>query len=180
MHIYYGLQISFGSFLMTFVVKSQQLGLSKTDGAYISTLFWLTFTLQRIVAVTLLDKLSHEMSILLSLSIVLLANVFLAPFANSDATMLWIGVGLIGVGMSSIWPCVFGFLEMQFKVTSVIGSVIIMSAIVGEFVFPVLISSFISAYPQVLLWTVLFCSISITLIFLMILLICKCKLRKSV
>lgn len=178
MHIYYGLQISFGSFLMTFAVKSEQLNLTKTDGAYISTLFWLTITLQRIVTVTLLDKLSHEMSILLSLSIILVANACLTPFANSSATMLWIGVGLTGVGMSSIWPSIFGFLEMQFQVTSVIGSIIIMSAIVGEFVFPVIISSFISDYPQVLLLTVLCCSVSITLIFLIVLLICKLKLKR--
>lgn len=164
MHIYYGLQISFGSFLMTFAVQSD-LGLRKQDGALLSTLFWLTFTLFRLVTVTVLDRLRGHSSIFFCLSIILVSNCFLVPFGNSNFVLLAVGVGMIGIGMSSVWASIFEFLESNFKVTSGISSIVVISAILGEFVFPVIISSFISAYPLVLLWVVLFCSTTITLIF---------------
>ena len=191
MHIYYGLQISFGSFLPTFTVKSTSARLAnqnitnidtaihdaKIEGAYLCTLFWLACTLIRIPAVFVLNRLAHDKSILISLGIILVSNIILVPFGNEYTISLWIGVPLIGIGMSVIWGCMFGFLEYFFPISSFIGSRIIMSAIVGEFVFPVIISSFISQTPQILLWVVLFCSCTITIIFLLMMLISKSKMQ---
>ena len=57
-----------------------------------------------------------------------------------------------------------------------IGSLMVMGAVMGEFVFPFVISYFIDDYPQVFLWVVLFCSISIFFLFLFIMLLCRIKL----
>lgn len=175
MHIYLGLEISFGSFLMTFAVNSH-LKLSKATGAHLTTLFWSTFTFIRVLTILVIQWAGNAAIILVSMTIVLIASAILAPFGNDDEQLLWIGVALIGIGMSSVWACIFGYLEEFFPVTSVIGSLMICSAVLGEFVFPVIISAFIKDYPQVFLWVVTFCAVSIFVLFLIISLICRKKL----
>ena len=110
MHIYLGLEISFGSFLMTFSVKSD-LKLTKATGAHLTTLFWATFTFIRLGTILVIQWAGNCAIILISMSIVLIANVILAPFGNSNETLLWAGVALIGMGMSSVWACIFGYLK---------------------------------------------------------------------
>jgi FHS family Na+ dependent glucose MFS transporter 1 len=175
MHTYLGLEISFGSFLMTFAVKSD-LALTKATGANITTLFWSTFTLIRVITIFVIEWAGNAVIILISMTIALGANIILFPYANTDETMLWAGVAMIGIGMSSVWACIFGYLEEFFPVTSVIGSLMIVSAVLGEFVFPVIISAFIKEYPQILMDVVLFCSCSIFTLFLFIMLLCRTKL----
>jgi len=176
MHIYYGLEITFGSFLTTFAYESD-LHLKKSDGAHMTSLFWGTFTFFRVLTVFYIEYVSAETNILFSLMVVLAANVLLIPFGNTSELCLWIGVGLIGVGISSIWASLFGYLEEHFTVTSRIASGMIVSAIVGEFVFPLIISNFVAQYPQILLWVVLFCSISITILFLIMIAVMRLKMR---
>ena len=175
MHIYLGLEISFGSYLMTFAVNSD-LKLSKATGAHLTTLFWSTFTLCRVVTILVVNKVGNGCVICVSLSVTLIATAILTPFGNSSEPLLWTGIALIGCGMSAVWACMFVFLEEYFPVTSVVGSLMIVSGVLGEFVFPVIISAFIKDYPQILLWTVLFCSVSISLLFAAISLILRSKL----
>ena len=53
------------------------------------------------------------------------------------------------------------------------------SAVLGEFVFPFIISSFIDTEPRILLWVTLFSSLSTTVLFLLILFLCRTKLRRE-
>ena len=178
MHIYLGVEISFGSFLTTFAVKCK-LQLSKADGAHLTTLFWSTFTLFRILTVFYIDYIGQEMTIFASLIVILISNIFLVPFSESNLAVLWIGVALIGAGISSIWACVFGFLEEHFTVTPLMSAFIIVAAVLGEFVFPVIISAFIDGYASILLWVTLSCSLGISILFVAISLICRFKLGKA-
>lgn len=176
-HINLGLMIAFGSFLTTFAVQSD-LHLSKGDGAHLTTVFWSTFTIFRILTIFSIDYVGHEVSIFASLAVILVANILLVPFGDSSLPILWTGVALVGVGMSSIWACLFGFLEQQFPVTPLISAFMIVFAVLGEFVFPALISSFIEAYARILLWVTLFCSVSNCILFIAMSLIARHKLRQ--
>lgn len=178
MHIYLGLEISFGFFLTSFAVKSD-LKLSKATGAQLTTTFWSTFTLFRILTVFYIEYLGQVGVITGSLVVILVANGFLVPFGNTNLPLLWTGVGLIGVGISSVWACVFGYLEEHFPVTPMMSALMVVSAVLGEFVFPVIISAFIDDYPQVLMWVTLFCSTSIAFIFAFIALLCSKVLKKQ-
>lgn len=177
MHTYLGLEISFGSYLTTFVVKSG-LPLTKSDGAHITTTFWATFTLFRVLTVFYIEYVRTEANILASLVIILLANCFLVPFGDTSVPFLLTGVCLIGIGTSSVWASLFGYMEEFFPVTSFIGSLIVISAVTGEFVFPYVISNFIDHYPRILIWVTLFCSVSTSLLFLLIMLLCRVKLKR--
>lgn len=170
MHIYYGIEITFGSFVMTFAVKSN-LCMSKTSGAYLTTAFWSSFTLPKIFAIFLVKWIGNEKTIVYSLIMILIGNVILAPFGNDNPYCLWTGTIVIGIGMSSIWACMFSYLEEVLKLSSSIGSLMIVAAMVGEFVFPVIISTMIEHEPRILLWTVLFSSLAITVLFSLIVIV---------
>ena len=177
MHIYFGFEVSFGSFIMAYDVHSD-LKLSKTIGAHMTTVYWAMFTFTRISAMLVVGKWGCEIVILISLVVTLLSAGVLFPFGNTDVNALWAGIVLVGMGTSSIWACMFGYLEGYFPVTSIIASLLVVFGVLGECVFPVIISHFIESYPQILLSVVLFCSISITSIFLIIVTICRCKLKR--
>ena len=175
-HLYYGLETTFGSFLVTFVVES--LGKSKSDGTKLTSLYWGTFTFWRLTTVFYIEYIGSEMNILICLFIILAGNVVLIPFASSSVLCLWIGTAVIGLGVSSIWSAQFGYLEEYFPVTSKMSGSIIVSACVGEFLFPLIISYFVTTAPDVFLWVTLFCSLSLMAIFVILMYVMRVKLGK--
>ena len=172
-HLYYGVELTFGSFLVTYVVEA--LGKSKKDGTRLTSLFWGTFTFWRLTTVFYIEYIGAEMNILGMLTVILLGNVLLIPFASSSEVCLWMGVAVIGLGTSSIWSAMFGYLEEHFPVTSKISGSLIVSAAFGEFIFPVIISYFVTTAPDVFLWVTLFCSLALTLIFLLLMYVMRYK-----
>ena len=175
-HIYYGLLLAFGSFLVSFAFECD-LNLSKKEGTRLTSLFWGTFTFWRLTTLFYHEYLGNEKLIQMSLAIVLVGNVFLIPFGNSSVTCLWIGVGIIGLGISSVWSAMFGYLEEHFPVTSRIASGMIISALVGEFIFPLIISYFVQSNPEIFLWVTLFCSVSLVFIFALQMFVMRTKLK---
>jgi hypothetical protein len=164
-HVYYGLELAMGSFLVPFSVESD-LKLSKAEGTKLTSLFWATFTFWRLTAIFYIEYIGNEMNIWLSLITILIGNVLLIPFGNTNELCLWIGVAIIGLGTSSMWSCMFGYLESYFPVTSKIASALIVSALIGEFIFPLLISYFIASDPMVFMWVTLALSFSLILSFI--------------
>ncbi|KAI1309029.1 Major facilitator superfamily domain-containing protein 4A [Halotydeus destructor] len=146
-HIYLGLEIAMGSLLTTFAVKSD-LHLTKVTGAYMTSVYWSTFTFFRIAAVAYIGYVGPYYNIIFELGLVILSNLFLVPFGNSVEWCLWVGVALLGLGVSSIWASVFGFVENYFPVTSKMASTFTVSACLGEFVFPFLMGYFAEHSPQ--------------------------------
>lgn len=176
MHIYLGLEVSFGSYLPAFVVQSD-MRLTKATGAHMTTLFWGMFTFVKVTTIFYIKWIGNQANLLMSLLVMVTASGILKVYGNESETMMWVGVGLIGAGLSSVWGCMFGYLEDLFPVSSLIASLMVVSAMLGEFVFPVIISSFIQTYPQILLWVVLLCSSSMTILFMLIMLICNTKIK---
>ena len=177
-HVSYGLELTLGQFLVTFAVDSD-LHLSKSQGTRLTSLFWGTFTFWRLTTIFYIEYIGHELNLLASLAIILIGNVFLVPFGNSNELCLWIGVAIIGLGASSMWPSMFGYMEDYFAVSSRVASAIIISATVGDFVFPFIISFFVDSNPQVFLWATLFCSLSLAVIFLGIMAVMRTKLKEG-
>lgn len=179
MHVYFGLQVSFGSYLMTFAVHCD-LKLSKSTGAYLTSLYWTMFSVTKLAAIFFVRRIGHEMSILMSLAVMVMGAALLLPMGSRDAGFLWTGVALEGIGISSIFGCVFGFMEDYFPVTDLIPSFVAMSSVLGELSFPLLISYFIEAEPQILM-LVLFISTGIlSVFFIVVITVCKTKLTQQV
>lgn len=182
-HIYYGLVISLGSFITTYVVEVRSLPLlseleRKQTGATMTSLFWATFTFFRLLTIFYIDYVGSMVTIFANLVICFVSCIILIPFAASNLICLWAGVGVIGAGLSSIWACLFTLLEDYFPVTSQIGSMLIVCGVLGEFTFPMIISQLIVADPAVLMWISLGCISSIFAVFTTIVVTAKIKLEQ--
>lgn len=177
MHFYCGLEITFGSFLTTYSVNCS-LKMSKKDGALLTSLFWATFTFFRLFAVFYIDFTGPEANLIFELILILIANVFLMIWGNATTWGLWTGTALLGLGTSSVWASVFGYIEPYIPVTSGMTASFITAACLGEFIIPALISNFVESEPRVFLWVTLYCSIAITILFIVVSIICRVCFKK--
>ena len=176
MPIYYGIELTFGQYLATFAVKSD-LHLAKVTGASMTSVYWTMFTFFRLSTAFYIDFLGVEKNIIMNVGFMIIANLILVPLGYRYESCLWLGSVIMGIGCSSIWASAFGFLEEYFTVDSKIGSLIVVSSSLGEFIFPVLISQYIKGYPNIFLYISLISTLSLALLFFMVVIICRLKLR---
>ena len=176
---YYGLELTYGQYLTSFSVKSE-LHLTKTTGTEITSVYWAMFTFVRLSTALYIGYLGSENNVLMNIAFILIANLFLVPFGYRYEWCLWVGSLIMGLGCSSIWGSAFGYLEGYFALTSRIGSLISISLSIGEFIFPLIISQYIKTKPNIFLVITLFCSLAMTVVFPLIVLLCKLKLRINI
>lgn len=178
MHLYCGIENTFGSFISPFAVKCD-LHLSQQTGALISSIFWVSFTFFRLTTVFYIDFVGAEKNIMANLALALVANVVMVPFGNKSEWALWTGSSLMGLGLSSIYASVLGFLEDYFQVTSQVAVAFIISACLGHLTVPAIISPFIESYPQIFIIMSATYSFGLVVLFATAVIICRYKLVKN-
>lgn len=177
-HVYAGIEIGVGSFLVTFAYQSG-LHLSKQRASYMTTMFWTLFTVMKLGALLVIPIIGNGNNILLGIGITTVGSAIIVPYGATDETMLWIGIGLVGFGISSIFACALRYLEGFFPVTSMIGAMNSFMFISGEFTFPFLISAFIEDEPRIMPWVVMGCTIVMIITYPIIMLLCNTKLKQE-
>ena len=98
MHTYVGLEISFGSLLSPYAVYSK-LQMTKSQGSFLTSSYWGTFTFLRVFGLIGTIYLSPRLLLLIHFVIIMASNAILLPFGNDYAWALWLGTGLIGFGL---------------------------------------------------------------------------------
>ena len=66
MHIFYGLELTAGSMILTYAAESN-LKLSKSEGAQLASLFWGVFTGWRLITIFYIEYIGSELNIAFSL-----------------------------------------------------------------------------------------------------------------
>lgn len=178
MHIYYGIEFSFGQFLVPYSVKSN-LKLDTKVGADITSAFWGVFCIWRLITVIYINYIGLVWAIVLNLILMLIGNCFLVPFGNKYEWALWLSTIIIGAGISPIWGCIFGYLREYIQMSSRVASTIIIMTLLGEFVFPAVLAKFISCHPDSFSVIIVVCSVAITALFALIHTLCITKLKKK-
>ena len=178
MHFYCATEMTFGSFVAPFAVKSD-LHMSKRSAAVVSSVFWASFTFYRLIMVFLVEFLGSRNSVLIDVFLCLLSNVFLVPFGDKYEWCLWTGAALMGIGLSAIWASIIGYIEEFMPVTSRIMAVFMITACLGQVLLPAIISPFMETYPKALMWVSLTYSIAMVVFFIAITLVCGYKLTKD-
>ncbi|KAI1306052.1 hypothetical protein HDE_01056 [Halotydeus destructor] len=153
-----GFEIGMVSFITSFAVSSD-LALSEQVGAYMTSLYWLTYTFFRLFVIAFINRISITLNITIELIILITANIFLLPFGNSVEWCLWVGIALTGIGMSTVWASTFGLLESHFPITSGTASFLVISGCVGEWVYPSIMGYAVETDSQLFLWTILACTV---------------------
>ncbi|KAG4078604.1 hypothetical protein HA402_011363 [Bradysia odoriphaga] len=154
MHAYVGLEISFGSLLTPFAVKSD-LNLTKSQGSFITGSYWATYTFLRIFTLVLIVYLPCRTLLIGNFIIIMFSNCILVPFANNHEWALWVGSSLMGLGCSSVFATMFGFVEQLTPITARITAGFMVAACAGEFVIPLVVSQYLDGWPPIFLWIVL-------------------------
>lgn len=178
MFMYCGIEVSVAQFVTPFVVKSD-LHLETKTGALMSSVYWGTFTFFRLATIFYINYIGPRNNIIMSLLIALLSNAFLVPFGTSIEWCLWVGISLNGIGMSSIFGSVFGYMGTQITLTSALTSIMICSACVGQCVIPLVVSSLLQQNPEYFLWITFFCCIAMTALFVLLIILLKLYRRCS-
>lgn len=177
MHIYYGLEITFGTFVTTFCHESP-LHLAATEGATVTSVFWATFAFWRLPTIFIVDYFGPIKTVTFNLVILVIGNALLIPWASSHRWALYSGVALIGLGASPIWASMFSVLELYFVVSPAIATAMITASMMGELVFPTVVSRFVASKLNVFLWVALFCSSAVIVLFASIVMVCQCRLNR--
>ena len=172
MPLYYGVEVSYGSYISAFVQFSV-LKMDQSTAAYISSLYWCTFTFFRLFAAIYIEWIGPEMNIFLSLIVMISANIVMVPFGESYPVAIWIATVLAGIGTSSVWASVFGCMDNYFPVTSSITAGMLSATFVGDCVLPVILSNKIETYPKIFMWIYLFSSVTMAIIFSIMIFICR-------
>lgn len=175
MHVYCGLELAFGTLITSYAVKCD-LKLDKATGAVMASVYWAFFTFFRLFAIFFADVIGAEQNIYFNFILIALSNFFLIPFGNSNIYCLWAGIILMGLGTSSIWASIFGFLEDFFPVTSGITASFSVAACLGQSVMPFIVGHFIDAYPPIFLWVTLGASTLLIVLFSTFSFLCKHRL----
>ncbi|KAI1281208.1 Major facilitator superfamily domain-containing protein 4A [Halotydeus destructor] len=159
-----GIEIGMGSFTSSFAVKSDN-RLSTQVGAYMTSLYWFTYTCFPLVLIIFINKISISLIITLELCILVVANIFLVPFGNTVECALWVGLALMGIALSMLWASTFSLLESYFPVTSGAASFLALSVCLGEWVYPLIMGHAMEASPQLYLWTISACTALLWILF---------------
>lgn len=178
LHVLEGLQITIGTLLPVFAVKSI-LKLDKSTAAVQTSLFWTTFTFCRLFAIFYVDFIGIQVNLFMTLGIVLLSNGFLLPlaFGCHFEWLLWAGAAMAGIGLSSLWATSFGFIESNFPVTSRIATAFTLASCLGGFNLPFLTGFYIDAFPDVLLYVILASSVALLCLFSCLSFLCRYHLK---
>lgn len=177
MPLYYGVEVGYGSYVPAYATFSK-LHMDQSSAALVSSIFWCTFTFFRLFAAFYIQYTGPELNIVLSLIVMLLANIVIIPFSENYPIAIWISSVLVGIGTSSIWGSIFGCLENYFPVTSQMTGGIISATALGDCVLPIILSNKIEKYPKIFMWIYLTSSVSMSIIFSIILFICRKKLKR--
>ena len=150
---YVGAEITYGGWIYTYATT---LNISSAAGAaYITSGFWLSFTIGRLVSIPIATRFSPRQVIPAALlgCLAILGLVVVLPGSN---TLLWIVTLVLGFCMAPIWPMGFTLAGQSLKLTSRLSSFILMGDSFGGMVLPWLVGQVIDLTgPQSMMLLVL-------------------------
>lgn len=142
--LYMGMEAAVGELLQIYAAHPV--------GSVLTYVFWGSFAAARFLAIPIAIKVSCRNMLLGDLGVCFLASVLLVAGADRMESLLWTGVGVLGVGMASVLPTSLAWLERHMRVTNRTASVVLLGAAFGEMALPFLASHFIEREPAVLVY----------------------------
>jgi len=149
---YVGAEISFGGWVYTYAVTLKLA--SAAEAAYLTSGFWLSFTIGRLISIPLAIRFTPKQIILAALP-GCLAILVLAIILPSSIWVLWIMALGLGFCMAPIWPTGFTLAGQSFKLTAQASGIILLGDSLGGMVLPSAVGQVIEATgPQAMVYLV--------------------------
>ena len=130
---YVSAEITFGGWIYTYAVTWNLA--DAASAAYLTSLFWFTFTIGRLVSIPVAIRLAPAQILAAAFSGVAVFLGLLIAFPASTA-VLWIAVAGIGLTMAPIWPSGYTLAVQSIRLTAGVSAAILLGDSVGGMVMP--------------------------------------------
>ncbi|XP_054162591.1 sodium-dependent glucose transporter 1A-like [Oppia nitens] len=144
------------------------LHLTKSAGAFLTSIFNLSNVIGKAVSIVLALKLRHFTMLYMNLTVIVISLIVLAIFSNTSLTMFWFGVCLLGIGLSSIIASLYALMENAITMNSMVCGILNMSGTLGSVFVPLAIANYIQSYPLSLIFASLLCAVCCVIIMIVI------------
>ncbi len=149
---YVGAEITFGNWIYTY---ASSLGLADVVmAAYLTSAFWLLFTIGRLISIPLATRLKPQYMIGAALigCLSVLSTVLILP---ASSTLVWILAAVLGFCMAPIWPSGFTLAGRSVKLTARVSGIILLGDSLGGMILPSLMGKVLDdTGPQALMYLV--------------------------
>lgn len=146
-------EITLTAFLPTFVVRNENLRFTKSEAAFLSSAFWMSYTVSRLLATILSFKWSPGKIMVFFHAIYMAATIALLAFVNSSRIAVWIGSILVAFGLSPFFGNVTIWGVQYILLTHKYMSVLMVCVCVGAMAPSSLIGQVIDTQPMVMIWS---------------------------
>jgi FHS family Na+ dependent glucose MFS transporter 1 len=131
--VYVGAEVGFGNWVYTYALK---LGLGTSiTAAYLTSAFWGTFTLGRLLGVWISTRLRPATILIVDL-LGCLASLGVILLWRDSATALWIGAIGLGLFMASIFPTTLMLAGERMRITGAMTGWFLAGASIGGMILP--------------------------------------------
>lgn len=167
---YSALELCTQQFLPTYAHFSP-MQLSPTEGAKVLFGLQLGFTIGRLVGIFLVLKIQPHFIFAGNLIVLTIANTILFIWGGTSMSLLWVGSIMIGVGMSTVYPALYAFVEKYLLITETVsGTITIASGLIAS-IYPVIVGNSVEKNPEILMYvnyvSIIVCYIAFILLFCM-------------
>ena len=149
---YVGAEITFGGWIYTYAVTLRLASLA--GAAYLNSMFWLAFTIGRLISIPAATRFKPKQVILAAL-LSSLVMLLLGMLFSSSSTVLWMMAIGLGFCMAPIWPTGFTLAGQSIDLTGRLTSIILLGDSFGGMVLPSAVGQVIeSAGPRTMVYLI--------------------------
>ncbi|XP_023847198.1 major facilitator superfamily domain-containing protein 4B isoform X1 [Salvelinus sp. IW2-2015] len=138
-----GIVGAYAGFVYTYAV-SPPISLPNKTAGYLVSIFWAAITAGRLVSIPLTFRFQPVRLLMINLAGVIV-TVLLLLVLDTSSIFLFVGTTLLGLFLSSIFPCMLAYTEDILDYQGCATSVLVTSAGMGEMVMQVLVGSIIQS-----------------------------------
>lgn len=150
--LYVGLELGFGNWIYTYAL-TLNLGTTVT-AAYLTSLFWGSFTLGRLLGIWVSTRLRAHTTILIDLIGCAISTLIIMVWKESSPA-LWIGTFGLGLSMASIFPNIMMLAGERMQITGAITGWFLVGSGAGGMLVPWLLGQIFATTGPQLMTTVL-------------------------
>ncbi len=149
---YVGAEIAFAGWIYTYAFTLHLA--DATMAAYLTSGFWLTFTIGRLISIPLATRFKPQQLIAVALGgcLTVLGAALILPLSS---TLVWIMAAALGFCMAPIWPSGFTLAGQSVKLTARVSGLILLGDSLGGMILPWLVGQVLDfTGPQAMIYLV--------------------------
>ncbi|CAG7822422.1 unnamed protein product [Allacma fusca] len=165
---YQGLELCTSQFIPTFSHFSD-VCLSEKEGAQIAFGLQMGFASGRLCGILLVLKVAPHFILAGNFLLLLVCNIILLVWAGSNVTWLWIGSVGIGLGMSTVYPALYAYIEKYLFVTDSIAATVAVCGGLVSAIYPIVVGKSVEHNPEVMTYvnflSIFVCVVAFSILF---------------